>query len=246
MNRVVSFEMMMICGLMVADERTMDEGILKSYMPSLHRAITKRLAKYYKPDPSRTPILNLYAPHKSVYKPAAHVPTPAAGEESENTEYLTVLLLSEHDGRDTFIDLVKTLTELAQNEKIAPHDITVELVNTELCEIMAPLEQDEQSAPASASTENSATATPTPTSATATATADTSLKVFLKPEPDFLLLFSPCVKLRGFPPWQIRLTEMYCTGNEYQLMSSDAETVEYHKFLKGLWRYAKAEMRFGR
>lgn len=222
-------------------------------MPSLYRAIAKRLASYYKRASSRPPVLNLYAPHQPIYKPAVQA---TAGSESESTEYLTVLLLSEHDGRDTFVDLVKTLIELAQSARIAPSDISVELVNTELCEVMAPLDQGEHNMSAATTSASSSTSTSTTdssansrsaeTSAPTSARPDPSLRVFLKPEPDFLLLFTPCVRLHGYPAWQIRLTEMYCTGDKYNAVASGAETVEYHKFLRGLWRYAKAEMRFGR
>jgi undecaprenyl pyrophosphate synthase len=57
-------------------------------------------------------------------------------------------------------------------------------------------------------------------------------------EPDLLILFSPTVKLHGYPPWQLRLTEIY--------HAPDNTNVEYPVWLKGLYRFAKAEMRFGR
>ena len=57
-------------------------------------------------------------------------------------------------------------------------------------------------------------------------------------EPDLLMLFSPVVKLRGYPPWQLRLTEIFHV--------EDNSGVEYLIWLKGLYRYAKSQMRFGR
>lgn len=57
-------------------------------------------------------------------------------------------------------------------------------------------------------------------------------------EPDLLILFDPDVKLEGYPPWQLRLTEIFHVP--------DNQEVEYLVWLKGLHRFAKAEMRFGR
>ena len=90
-------------------------------------------------------------------------------------------------------------------------------------------------------------------------------------EPDLLIVFGPYVNLDGYPPWQIRLTEIFCTksGIEargvkqrsqrikgrravsqteklYQQTSRPAGSVEYQGFLRALWKYAGAEMRFGR
>ncbi|KAI9809081.1 MAG: hypothetical protein M1825_002370 [Sarcosagium campestre] len=57
-------------------------------------------------------------------------------------------------------------------------------------------------------------------------------------EPDLLILFGPYVQLQGFPPWQIRLTEIYHVR--------DNTGVGYQVFLRALHRYAKAQLRFGR
>ena len=57
-------------------------------------------------------------------------------------------------------------------------------------------------------------------------------------EPDLLMLFGPVVRLRGYPPWQLRLTEIFHV--------QDSSGVEYLVWLKGLYSYSKAQMRFGR
>ncbi|KAL9133214.1 MAG: hypothetical protein Q9175_005608 [Cornicularia normoerica] len=57
-------------------------------------------------------------------------------------------------------------------------------------------------------------------------------------EPDLLVLFGPGVELQGYPPWQIRLTEIY--------HMQDNTGVGYQVFLRALHNYAKASMRFGR
>lgn len=58
-------------------------------------------------------------------------------------------------------------------------------------------------------------------------------------EPDLLICFGDRVVLDGYPPWQVRLTEIYGVQDH-------VGGVEYHVFLRGLYRFAKAEMRFGR
>ena len=109
---------------------------------------------------------------------------------------------------------------MSQNGKLLPEDITPELVDAEVSEITTqPLQTD------SGSSRNTAP---------------------LKPEPDLLLVFGPFLKLDGYPPWQIRLTEMYCTGDRSHGLTGYGEAVEYQGFMRGLWHYAGAQMRFGR
>ena len=67
---------------------------------------------------------------------------------------------------------------------------------------------------------------------------DAELSESVMPEPDLLILFGSDVKLQGYPPWQLRLTEIFHV--------QDNVGVEYLVWLKGLYRYAKAEMKFGR
>jgi dehydrodolichyl diphosphate syntase complex subunit NUS1 len=78
---------------------------------------------------------------------------------------LTVLLLSEHDGRDTIVDLTRTLAEMAQKGDVRQEQINADLI-------------------------------------------DAQLNDHVSNEPDLLILFSPTVQLGGYPPWQLRLTEI--------------------------------------
>ncbi|KAF1999480.1 Undecaprenyl diphosphate synthase [Amniculicola lignicola CBS 123094] len=57
-------------------------------------------------------------------------------------------------------------------------------------------------------------------------------------EPDLLVLFSPTVQLKGYPPWQLRLTEIFHLP--------DNKGVNYQVFLRALYNFAKVEMRLGR
>jgi dehydrodolichyl diphosphate syntase complex subunit NUS1 len=68
---------------------------------------------------------------------------------------------------------------------------------------------------------------------------DAEISESVMSEPDLLLLFGEKAVLEGYPPWQVRLTEIFnlqdWTGG-----------VGYHVFLRGLRKYGGAEMRFGR
>lgn len=195
-------------------------GILKSCIPILHRVITRKLSSYYG-SPSQQPILQLFAPHHPVFNNLQNGSTA----HRSNPNSITLLLLSSTDGRETFVDLTKTLAEMSQNGKLRPENITPELVDAEISEITTQPSQ------------------PTPTDAK----ADTDQPmVSLKPEPDLLLVFGRFLKLDGYPPWHIRLTEMYCTGDRSGGGAGYGEEVEYQGFLRGLWHFAGAQMRFGR
>jgi dehydrodolichyl diphosphate syntase complex subunit NUS1 len=165
-------------------------GILKAYIPATHRAITRKLSSYFGPN---LPALSLRAPHNPSMESAPSAPT---SDPAESEQYhLSMLLISADDGRDSLVDLTKTLTEMSQRSKLSPKDISIDLVDAEMAEsIMS--------------------------------------------EPDLLLLFSPSVELSGYPPWQIRLTEIFHV--------QDNHGVGYQVFLRALYSYANAQMRFGR
>ena len=67
---------------------------------------------------------------------------------------------------------------------------------------------------------------------------DAELSESVMGEPELLILFGPTVELDGYPPWQIRLTEIYNV--------QDNNGVGYQVFLRALYNYAQAQMRFGR
>lgn len=57
-------------------------------------------------------------------------------------------------------------------------------------------------------------------------------------EPDIVIIFGPKVDLDGFPPWQLRLSELFHLPEN--------EEVSYGVFLKGLERYAGCKINVGR
>ncbi|KAJ2903313.1 nuclear undecaprenyl pyrophosphate synthase-like protein [Zalerion maritima] len=190
-------------------------GILKSYLPETHRAASQRLSLFFGRD---KPALSLGAPHlpsivSATSATSAVSPTPSSessdsGFEDDNgnetnsgfgttntLSHLQILLLSEEDGRDSIVDLTKTLAEMSQRGKLSPNDISVDVVDAEL-------------------------------------------KEGVVGDPDLLVIFGPYPDLAGYPPWQLRLTEIFCLR--------DNMGVGYQVFLKGLYKYANAEMRWGR
>ncbi|KAI8632349.1 Undecaprenyl diphosphate synthase [Xylariaceae sp. FL1651] len=67
---------------------------------------------------------------------------------------------------------------------------------------------------------------------------DNELGEAVMPEPDLLISFEPYVDLQGYPPWAIRLTEIYC--------APDNQGVGYQLFLQALRKYAHATFKLGK
>lgn len=165
-------------------------GILKQYVSASHRVITQRFHSYFG---KTRPSLRIRVPHSTTFTNGDSVP-PRSGDEHEDVN-LEINFISEEDGRESLVDLTKTLAEMRMKGKIEASDVTLDFIDAEV-------------------TENGID------------------------EPDLLILFSPTIKLQGYPPWQIRLTEIFHV--------EDNNTVGYQVFLRALYSYAKAEMRFGR
>lgn len=152
-------------------------------MPRVYEATLQKLVFYFG---SEHPDLSVSSPHKETY---------SSPDTSSKRGHLRLHLISSQDGRESMVDLTRTLAEMSQKGKISPQDISIELVDAELSEgIMS--------------------------------------------EPDLLILFTPHVELAGYPPWQIRLTEIFCL--------KDNETFGYQVFLRALRNYAGAQMRKGK
>ncbi|TKA22543.1 hypothetical protein B0A50_08084 [Salinomyces thailandicus] len=178
-------------------ERT---GILKATIPHLHRSIERTLTAYYGVNNPTKPTVSLRAPHIPSYSPP-HSPPPTTTTTNNLNDpptrpHLTILLISASDGRQTLVDLTRTLASMAQANKLIPADISADLIDAEITESVMG-------------------------------------------EPDLLLVFGDRVVLNGYPPWQVRLTEIYGVQDH-------VGGVEYAVFLRGLYRFARAEMRFGR
>ncbi|KAI4751758.1 nuclear undecaprenyl pyrophosphate synthase-like protein [Aureobasidium sp. EXF-3400] len=169
-------------------------GLLKQSLPLVHRRISRTLAAYFGHDNPNKPTLSLGAPHMQSFSPPASPKSSLHASSAKSPPHLSILLLSASDGRGTLVDLTKTLAEMSQKGKLAPKDISMDLVDAELTESVMG-------------------------------------------EPDLLMLFADSVHLKGYPPWQLRLTEIFHVP--------DNNGVGYQVFLRGLYKYAQAQMRFG-
>lgn len=67
---------------------------------------------------------------------------------------------------------------------------------------------------------------------------DSELKQLVGDEPDLIIAFQPYLNLAGYPPWHIRLTEMY--------WEPDNEEVTYAVYLRALTNYSKSKVNIGR
>jgi dehydrodolichyl diphosphate syntase complex subunit NUS1 len=207
-------------------------GILKTYISQVEQLVEQKLRAYFGQG-TTCPTLRVFAPNHASMNPS-RTPSPriqAMSEtngnrtETQGRQHLNLLLLSATDGRDTLVDLTRTLAEMAQQNKIRPQDITSNLINTEI---------------------SATTALPDSLS-NGTKTATKTDKDVDAGEPDLVIVFGPIVKLEGYPPWQIRLSEIYCVGDSGGDVSGSGSTrVEYQAFLRALWRYAGAKFNFGR
>lgn len=122
--------------------------------------------------------------------------SPALGDFARaNPRHLDIAFISAEDGRESMVDLTRTLTEMSQRAKLSPKDIGLDLIDAELSEgIMS--------------------------------------------EPDLLVLFGPYVELDGYPPWPIRLTEIFCLADNYE--------VGYQVFIRALRNFSSAQFRKGK
>lgn len=142
-----------------------DTGILKSAQPQLHEYITRTLMSYYGPDSADKPTVSLRVPLTPAFSPPSTSPDPD-GQGSRPSRHLSIIMLSEADGRRTLVDLAKTLAEMSQKRRISPQDISTELIDAEISESVVE-------------------------------------------EPDLVILFGgDDIMLQGYPPWQIRLSEI--------------------------------------
>ncbi|KAK4190540.1 putative undecaprenyl pyrophosphate protein [Podospora australis] len=160
-------------------------GILKGYVKETHHAMSEKLKTYF--GPSSYPSVTLGAPHV----PQIQSGLLSHGSTEKDRKNINIILLSAEDGRDSIVDLTKTLAEMSQRKKIQTADITTELIDAELSESVMS-------------------------------------------EPDLLILFTPHVELAGYPPWQIRLTEIFHVR--------DNQGVGYQVFYRGLCKFARAQM----
>ncbi|CAH6719219.1 dehydrodolichyl diphosphate synthase complex subunit Nus1p [[Candida] jaroonii] len=99
-------------------------GIINTYNGELNRYINKNLKNYFGTE---------YIPNITIKIP--HVGQIMVNDASKPVD-LTVNLLSAIDGKPTIVELTKTMSELAVNKELKIEDITIDLINEELIELV--------------------------------------------------------------------------------------------------------------
>lgn len=161
-----------------------ETGAVKPHLAELDRYITKNLRAYFG---IPTPAFTLRVPHSNT--------TVASGTKTDGQPTLDISLLSRVDGKPTIVELTKTMSELTANRELSVKDITVQLIDEELSELVGP-------------------------------------------EPDLLICFDPVLDLHDYPPWHLRLSELY--------WDPDNDSVGYPVFIRALRQFANCKVNVGK
>lgn len=158
----------------------------QTYLPQIIKHLNKSLANYFGSE--SVPFFSIRIPHKNLI-------IYSHGDSTTTKPHLQISLLSRTDGKPTIVELTRTMSELAINKELSINDISIELIDEELIELVGP-------------------------------------------EPDLLINFGPNLDLQEYPPWHIRLTEIY--------WEPDNQDVNYAIFLRALRKYANCKMNVGK
>ncbi|CCG25869.1 Nus1 protein [Candida orthopsilosis Co 90-125] len=160
----------------------------------LSKVITRNLISYFGSE--AIPAFSLKVPHKNlILYSDESVSLSSTEEPREATVDLEIDLLSRVDGKPTIVELTKTMSELAVNKELSVNDITIDLIDEELVELVGP-------------------------------------------EPDLLISFAPSLNLEDYPPWHIRLTEVY--------WEPENKDVSYAVFIRALKQFSQCKVNAGK
>ena len=90
-------------------------------MPRVYQAVVQKFAFYFG---EHHPTLSLTSPHKEEQSSINAAMSSKVG-------HLNLHLISYQDGRESVVDLTKTLAQMSQKGKLSPRDISMELVDAE-------------------------------------------------------------------------------------------------------------------
>lgn len=109
------------------------DGVLKSNVQDFRREIRAKLSKYY--GPSNIPKYAVRIPHlnKVYFNDVDQV----SSNESKKV-VIEISLLSNRDGRETIVDLTRTMADLCASDDLRLSDITMKLVDKELTQLVGP------------------------------------------------------------------------------------------------------------
>lgn len=93
------------------------------------------MTSYYGTMSPTKPTISIRAPHLPSYSPPdSPQPSTNGSTEQQRRPHLSIILIDKADGRQTLVDLTKTLTEMSQHNKLSPADISSELIDAEISE----------------------------------------------------------------------------------------------------------------
>ncbi|KAG7660497.1 uncharacterized protein J8A68_005916 [[Candida] subhashii] len=159
-------------------------------LAKLSRYISKNLTLYFGSE--TIPTFSIKVPHKNliIYSDST------INKSNANVKVdLEISLISYIDGKPTLVELTKTMSELAIHNELSVNDITSQLIDEELMELVGP-------------------------------------------EPDLLISFAPSLNLEDYPPWHIRLTEIY--------WEPDNKDVNYAVFIRALQQFSNCKVNVGK
>lgn len=197
----------------------MASGVLKSCIHAIRGAIIENSASYDFPQELRLVSI-------TSFENGCSLSLAANASEGHSVIFgVNLILLSASDGRDSIVELTKTLALAAQRGTLASAEVTLDLVASKLADVC---NLHETQTKCNQSSEKNEKVRFPP----------------VKPDPDLLISFAQCLTLEGYPPWQLRLTEIFCTG-DYGMKGKGLDFA-YKVFIKALYFFAGVEMRFGK
>lgn len=167
-------------------------GIVQHHLPELCRYIVKNLSVYFGTE--SVPVFSIRIPHSNTVIYSNNLQQSPTFEVPASID-LEISLLSKIDGKPTIIELTKSMCELAVNKELSIKDITIDLIDEELIELVGV-------------------------------------------EPDLLICFGPSLDLQDYPPWHIRLSEIF--------WEIDNQDVNYSIFIRALQKYSNCKVNVGK
>ena len=111
-------------------------GVIQSNVDELRNEIYLKLAKYF--GPGNVPHFCVRIPHSNKVFYDRPGDTDPTNTENRRKHAIEISLLSNRDGRETIVDLTKTMADLCCNNELEVSDITMELIDNELVQLVGP------------------------------------------------------------------------------------------------------------
>lgn len=106
------------------------DGLLQKNVQKFREEIHMKLVKYY--GPTKLPKFAIRIPHSN----KVYYNEMDENDSEDKKVLIEISLLSNRDGRETIVDLTKTMAELCANDELKVSDITMGLVDSELTQLV--------------------------------------------------------------------------------------------------------------